>query len=1066
MAVDAVASVVLQKLRDLLVDESFASNQIIGHRLRRVQEALDKTRGSLDKAADKETDAEAIKKLRGEYLRHVYSMEDSIESFALRFTRRRKRLGFLMNHALFLNKFTALQMLSSKLNSIQTKVKELDRRTSNLRGTPQKLQSENANDHEPDGVKGVAEGEDGGLDEEKEEDDGLDKEREEEEDDGLDKEREEEDDGLDKEREEEDAGRGAAAEKEVKKQSSFSLINEETDGLRSSMKRTKSSPTARTTQEKPPNIRWNNSCKCKVLLRSNDSTIQERVRHSKLMYSYSYNEEELSIVGYQRKVTELRKRLENNEDWIIPLVGELGSGKTTMARAVYGNRAIKEMFMPAAWASIFKESKTTDILIGLLTKKTELQDASSEESLKSKLKQELTGQRYLIVLDGVQTSDQWRRLKGAFPDQQNGSKIILTTRDERVEKHADRKIQPYNLTALDSEESWTLFMRKAGLKEEDPLHSDLKNRVIDVCQGLPLNIVLLGSLLSMKDREKWSKILNIHEKWQVSDTLTLSYNDLDTPLKLCLTYMTMFPKELDIPVRRLQRLWLAEGFVERPQKQEEIPEDVGQMYFENLVKRSLILVSKQRSDGSARRCRLQGALHDLLLKQAQDICLFHVHPESNPQECGSLGPRRLIEYADAGNCPVQASQIQHVRSYISFNLQKKDTPAKHVSSLLSDMVGKGLGLLRVLDLEGVYRPSLPENLGDLSHLRYLGLRWTFLDNLPKSVGELLYLETLDLKHTCLDKIPAAVLKLKNLRHLNLDEVHLDKDTVLHLCRSLPKLLTLWGLSVSHESPIKNGLSKLKNLRELGISFRVINGSNNTAEPTKALVEWISELTALQSLRLRSKDDCGHPADLSLKPFSKLTQLSHMKLLGKLQELPPIEHFPPHIKVLTLSLSCLSEDPMPTLGQLPDLTVLRLLGDSYTGETLVCKSGTFKNLEVLKLWKLKNLKKLEVEYGAMEKLKEVNIRCCSNLKNFPHSLLQQKTFKELILNNMPTAFKAEIDNNYQFKVSTKDFKNIRVMNGIVVEGEKKGWPEKEETVAGGKEGDVGGERVAAEEGVKI
>ncbi|KAH6829831.1 hypothetical protein C2S53_020569 [Perilla frutescens var. hirtella] len=126
-------------------------------------------------------------------------------------------------------------------------------------------------------------------------------------------------------------------------------------------------------------------------------------------------------------------------------------------------------------------------------------------------------------------------------------------------------------------------------------------------------------------------------------------------------------------------------------------------------------------------CKARDILHDLLLAQARDINLFHVHLGPDCQLEGSLGERRLIEYANAGNCPLEPSEIGRLRSYISFNLQKKDTPARNVSSLVSKMVGKGLGLLRVLDLEGVYKPSLPENLGNMFHLRYLGLRWTFLD---------------------------------------------------------------------------------------------------------------------------------------------------------------------------------------------------------------------------------------------------------------------------------------------------------------------------------------------------
>ncbi|KAL1547091.1 putative disease resistance RPP13-like protein 2 [Salvia divinorum] len=939
MAVDAVASVVLQKLTDLLADKSFATNKIISRRLKGMKAALEKALSA--RPADEGTNEndEEIKKLRQEYLGHIYSIEDSIESFALRFTRQRKKLGFLMNHALILKKFTALKMLNSKRYGIRTKVKKLNNRTNTIEGSNRA----------------------GSLSQQPECDDN-----------------------------DEQAG-------EEMQEASFSSIDEETESLSSSIKSRQ----------------------------SNDSIIRERIEHSKLMYSYTYNEDELPIVGYQCKVDYLRHRLLNFDDaLVIPIVGELGSGKTMLVRAVFGNRAITKMFDTAAWVTVFEKSTTADILLALLNQvtKTEVQDGIREESLEHRLVQDLSGRRYFVVLDGVRTSEQWERIRHAFPDQENGSKIILTTCDEGV---ADTKGRMYNMEKLDHEESWTLFMTKVG-SHQDPKGS-VKKRIIKVCQGLPLSIVLLGSLFSTKDRREWSGTLDRHRHWQAVDIMKLSYNDLDNHLKLCLMYMTLFPREMDIPVRRLQRLWLAEGFVDQSRG---FPEDVAQGYFESLVKRSLILVSKQRSDGSARKCRLQGAIHGILLEQAQDIRLFHVHPGSDDDLAGM---RRLIEYADAWIVPPNTAQIRHTRSYISFKLQKKDTPAEHVCSLVSKM-RKGLGLLRVLDLEGVYQPCLPDNLGDLYHLRYLGLRRTYLKKLPKSVGELPHLQTLDLKHTWIDKIPKIIWKLKNLQHLNLNEVNLDKDTPLPFRESLPDLLTLWGLSVSHETPIRNCLSKLKHLRELGISFRIImrgddhDRGRGQCQSTEALVEWISELIDLRSLRLRSKDDCGNPLGLSLIPFSRLTKLSHMKLLGKLDQLPPLDQFPPHIKVLTLSLTFLSEDPMPILGHLPDLTVLRLLGSSYLGETMVCSSGGFKSLELLKLWMLEGLKKWEVEDGAMKKLKVANIRSCSNLANFPTLLLQQKTFQDLVLNDMPPAFKDKIDDIYQCKVSIKDFeKHLRAQN---------------------------------------
>ncbi|KAL0459008.1 UNVERIFIED_CONTAM: putative disease resistance RPP13-like protein 2 [Sesamum latifolium] len=920
MAVDAVASVILQKLRDLLLEESFTNNRVIGSQLKEMQEALESMRGYFIDAADKETDFGDIKKWTDDYLHHLYDVEDSIESFALRITRQRKRLGFLMNRALFLKKFTACKMLSRKLEKIQRRIKELSDRTpagledASLRSI--RSQRSNFSLGWWADVNGAAE--------KYEEDEDH-------------KDEEDEESGLD--------------------------LNPfvEIDDL-ISIRRHSISSSIVTTTESPRSLLRSLSFDLRSLVRE-ASLIRERWEQSKLMYSYSYDEEKLSIVGYEREVPALLNRLTKEDDCddrIITVVGELGSGKTMLARAVYGNRIVMNWFKGScAWVTIFKDSTTKDILLNLLNQgeKSKEQDSRNEEKF---LKREAR-----------------RR------DEQNGSKIIITTCDEQLGLLAR---QPHSLKELGHKESWDLFLRKVGLKE-DPDNSTLKDRIIEVCGGLPLNIVLLGSLLSTKKDKgikEWPSILDNQEKWSTSDILMFSYNDLDAHLKLCLLYMMLFPKELDIPVRRLQRLWLAEG-----------------------------------------------VLHDFLLTKVRGISLFHIHQGSVCNKDGPFGKRRLIEYADGKNCSLTPSEYQCLRSYISFNFQKKDTPAKDVAKLLSHMIGKGLGLLRVLDLEGVYKPSLPDNLGDLFHLRYLGLRWTFLDKLPKSVGELSYLETLDLKHTYINGIPPSIWKLKHLRHLSLNEIHLNKDMPLHShTGSLPKLLTLWGLSVDQDSPIKNGLSKLTDLRELGITFRLSkcddkdsNGFSNTPQFMQDLVEWISKLTNLQSLRLRSKDDSGRPADLSLKPFSGLNKLSHMNLLGRLQKLPEIDHFPPNIKVLTLSVSQLDEDPMPVLGQLPSLTVLRLLANSYLGEKIVCPRGTFEGLEVLKLWMLKDLKKWELEEGAMKKLKELNIRCCSKLENIPSRLLQQGTFKDLILTNMPEKFKQTVEMNNPRKVSitVKDYK---------------------------------------------
>ncbi|KAL7261594.1 hypothetical protein ACSBR1_000100 [Camellia fascicularis] len=736
-----------------------------------------------------------------------------------------------------------------------------------------------------------------------------------------------------------------------------------------------------------------------------------------LTFSFSYEEEESGIVGIQEDVNALVKRLKTSDDnggcnAILSIVGAVGSGKTTLAQAIYKSKGVKRYFNGGrAWVFFSKDYKKEDLLLSLLKQLESSKDKceggvplNPEQVLVDMLSSE---NRYLVVVDNVHADGGvWDELKHVFLKTRNGySKIILTTCHEQV-GNCSSSVDLHRMKGLNRQESWKMFLNKARPRERFTKYASQDQnmvKILEICQGMPLRIVLLAGLLSTKSSDdELSQVLEYICRQchaHLFNIQSFCYHDLPADRKLCLIYLALFPKEFDIPVRRLVRLWLAEGFVKRSPTM--ASEDVAGEYFEDLVNRNLIQISKFRSDGSPRRCRLPSALHDYLLGKTQEINLFHVHRSNfdyNKEAEGQFVLRRIVEYQDIKNCSLNFSQLQYLRSYISFNIQKKDIPAREVANFVKKIIGsRGFGLLRVLDLEGVCKPSLPDKLGVLFNLRYLGLRWTFLDNLPKSVGDLPNLETLDLKHTNINSLPNSIWKLKHLRHLNLNEIRLDMPK--KPLRLLPGLLTLWGLFVDDKSSIKNGLSKLHDLRELGITFNLI------LESSLDLADWISELTSLQSLRLRSKDERGRPSKLHLKSLSALDKLSHLNLLGSLQKLPDIHDFPSGLKVLTLSISRLTEDPMPTLGQLQSLTVLRLLANSYLGTKIVCPVGGFCKLKGLKLWMLNDLVEWDVEEGAMPNLKELNIRCCYKLSILPPILLN--SLEELVLTKMPEKFVANV-----------------------------------------------------------
>ncbi|KAA8535806.1 hypothetical protein F0562_030874 [Nyssa sinensis] len=606
---------------------------------------------------------------------------------------------------------------------------------------------------------------------------------------------------------------------------------------------------------------------------------------------------------------------------------------------------------------------------------------------------------------------------------------------ERLQQPNGPVTELMNQPPLSQRDSWVLFLNQAGLDLEESnrnIFSDCMQKIMEICRGVRQNIVLLGGLIWAKKVTNHDELFDALKEVQENcpqpqpqphtsseididiHILWWCYNHLrDHHSKVCLLYLSLFPKTYEIPVRRLLRLWLAEGFVKRSPKKIQDEEDAVQEYFEDLVNRNMIEISKLRSDGSERRCHLSVFLHDNLLSKAHYNYLFHVHDNTHGCEPAPSVIRRMVEHGDIDNGPLNdPSKLGDLRSYLSFNIPKKDTPARKVGNFVNKTIGKrGFGLLRVLDLEGAYKPSLPEKLGDLVHLRYLGLRWTFLDALPSSIGNLPYLETLDVKHTCINSLPKSIWKLKHLRHLNLNNNHLDMPV------SLPtqQLITLWGLVVD-DKRVNNVVKRFTELRELGITF-------NLSSNQESLVDWIAESTDLQSLRLRSKDEMGRPSKLILKPLSNLKKLSHLNLLGNLTKQPKERDFPPNVKVVTLSVSDLKEDPMPTLAKLPNLTVLRLLKDSYRGQRMECPPQGFAKLRVLKLWMLKELEEWDVKEGGFQSLKELNIRYCLKLKNIPLRVLKLRSLEELTLTSMPDRIREHEllqNKSSHFKIKTNAF----------------------------------------------
>ncbi|KAK3410748.1 hypothetical protein EUGRSUZ_J02782 [Eucalyptus grandis] len=708
---------------------------------------------------------------------------------------------------------------------------------------------------------------------------------------------------------------------------------------------------------------------------------------------------ESDIVGRGEHVKVLVDRLTDGESnlRVISVVGKQHCGKTAVVRSVFNMPKIKQHFDRRAWLhvtcpgaeSYWKQSLLVDIL-----KQTAVRDPpkdlehKDEEQLCEMLHKSLMEQRYLIVLDNWGDVELFNELLIPFVDSKNGSRVIVTTRKAELHNYADPWTPDLHflpdLTNKECEDLLHVSITGGGnsIDDDSQLKMTIKEEILSKCNGSPPAISLLGGLLStVKVSKQAALIKQLKNRPTLEDIMRLSFDELPSIMKICVLYMALYPEESEVPTRRLFRQWAAEWLLAEAAKGLErslSAEDC----FRQLERRNLICVVRRKPDGSTQSCRMPAFLHEFFRQKAKEFGLLRIEEETRVT---GPNPKHSAQHQQVrGQTPAEghySCQVHCLRSFALFNTSKLETQGRDIvvldasqNLLKPKLLDRRLYLLRVLDLEGVYKPVLPENFGNiLSNLRYLGLRWTILDSIPESVRNLLLLETLDLKHTNITKVTSAIWNAKNLRHLYLSEASFGKSIPHHIISGKPpycKLETLWGLFIeTGKSPMIRVLKKLRSLKKLGVTCR--------PGAVKAVTECFSSLTRLESLRLRSRDLLGQPAVLNLSEMKWPPSLSNVYLLGSLESVPSFSSDCKNLKALTLSMSRLKGDPMEALYDLEDLIVLRLLARSFTGKSLNCKSG-FPKLRILKLWMLEELEVLFVKQGAMRSPEELEIRQCEKL----------------------------------------------------------------------------------------
>ncbi|XP_060170451.1 putative late blight resistance protein homolog R1A-3 [Lycium barbarum] len=122
----------------------------------------------------------------------------------------------------------------------------------------------------------------------------------------------------------------------------------------------------------------------------------------------------------------------------------------------------------------------------------------TDDQLMDKIRKRLMKKRYLVVLDDIWSNVVWDFMSRILPDDNNGSRIILTSRLRHVAMHADPNSPPHEMSLLNLDESWKLLHEKVfGVQQVCPPGlEEIGKQIAQKFQGLALALLVLAGHLS------------------------------------------------------------------------------------------------------------------------------------------------------------------------------------------------------------------------------------------------------------------------------------------------------------------------------------------------------------------------------------------------------------------------------------------------------------------------------------------------------------------------------------------------------------------------------------------
>ncbi|KAH6808672.1 hypothetical protein C2S51_026455 [Perilla frutescens var. frutescens] len=672
------------------------------------------------------------------------------------------------------------------------------------------------------------------------------------------------------------------------------------------------------------------------------------------------------VVGVDQDLLQLKDRLtqRKNKLEIIPIVGMGGIGKTTLAQKLYDDLLIVSHFDVRAWTTISQDYNVRAILLGLLRRpneklSNELIECKDNEHLKKSLYQRLYARRYLIVLDDIWSTKCWDDIKRCFPNNNNGSRIVLTTRESNVAVYVGTVDLQHELQLLEESDSWNLLHQTVFGEEDCPYALvDIGRKIVRDCGGLPLAISVIGGVLcqAKRARDVWAHVAKdvratIAESGdhEFSNVLSLSYNHLPNNLKPYFLYLGAFPEDYEMKASRLIQLLVAEGFLKL--NEDKSLEEEAEDSLSALVERNLLLVTRKKSNGKALRYGMHDLLREVCIRKAdEEKFLLHV---KNGLEVRLDKLRRVSVETSCGMKDVDAYASAEWLSVARSFLCSDSNPmlCKKPSLLFFKLI-----LVRVLDVYEMKFREFPREIYELVNLRYLTVSCKS-GGIPRGISRLWYLQTLIARLEESYYVPSEIWEMAELRHLKLNNgIIIEEGYMITFVRK--KLQTLSNYVWVTGSLMRSGFfESIPNIKNLGLCFRKLPSSTEVVD--------LTHLHKLQTLSCR---------------FLLQTLI-----------------FPSSLRKLHLYECVIFGRFMTTLCALPNLEVLKIERCAFEDneEWEAAEGDEFRSLQFLQFANLK-LVRWQADKTNFPKLKRLVIRGCSALEEIPCDIGEITTLQTIEL----------------------------------------------------------------------